>query len=122
MRGRVGSVPTKVGSTSVGVSTHVEALQLVRMVRYLINSDRDCRFGPVTEAATKDRQEDHALVTDGIVGPLTFGKADDYLYRDGDQVTYDGSVRDIGKMRRDSRGRYHDIVVRRRRPCLVHVR
>ncbi|MFE6623659.1 peptidoglycan-binding protein [Streptomyces sp. NPDC057740] len=75
---------------------------------YLTNSDRDCWFGPATEAATKKWQKDRGLIDDGIVGPLTFGRADDHLYWDGDQIKYDGGVRDIGKMRRDSQGRYYE--------------
>nr|WSZ99519.1 peptidoglycan-binding protein [Streptomyces sp. NBC_00857] len=75
---------------------------------YLATSGRDCRFGPTTEAATKAWQKGHGLDDDGIVGPLTFGKADDDLYWDGSEIWYDGSVRNIGKMRRDSQGRYYE--------------
>ncbi|UUU19431.1 peptidoglycan-binding domain-containing protein [Streptomyces sp. DSM 40750] len=74
---------------------------------HLANSGRDCWFGPTTEAATKAWQKDHGLDDDGIVGPLTFGKADYYLYWEGSEIRYDGSVRNLTGMLRDSQGRYY---------------
>jgi peptidoglycan hydrolase-like protein with peptidoglycan-binding domain len=100
------------GPLSLLVNNHSNVVGLWQGVLYadgyLANSDRDCRFGQATEAATKKWQKDHGLVADGIAGPLTFGKADDSLFWDGDQIKYDGSVRDIGKMRRDAQGRYYE--------------
>lgn len=100
------------GPLSLVVNNHSNVVGMWQGVLYadgyLANSARDCRFGPATESATKKWQKDHGLVGDGIVGPLTFGKADDNLYWDGDLIKYDGSARDLGKMRRDSQGRYYE--------------
>ncbi|WP_129838320.1 peptidoglycan-binding protein [Streptomyces sp. RFCAC02] len=74
---------------------------------YLESSDRDCMFGPVTHAATVAWQEDHGLDGDGIVGPKTFGTADDFLFWDGNEIKYDGAERNLSGMYRDSQGRYY---------------
>ena len=42
-------------------------------------ADIDCDFGPNTTYATKDWQRSQGLSADGLVGPLTFGKADNKL-------------------------------------------
>lgn len=45
--------------------------------------DIDCQFGPNTAAATRNWQSMHGVGVDGIVGPQTFGRADDNLRLDG---------------------------------------
>ncbi|MFF9192629.1 peptidoglycan-binding domain-containing protein [Streptomyces rochei] len=57
--------------------------------------DRDCWFGPTTRAATIEWQRDRGLTADGEVGPETFGYADNWLSLDGENVTYDGAVRNL---------------------------
>ncbi|MEU6184304.1 peptidoglycan-binding domain-containing protein [Streptomyces coeruleorubidus] len=47
-------------------------------------SDIDCAFGPNTTYATKQLQRKWGLAQDGIVGPDTFGKADNNLFRNSD--------------------------------------
>ncbi|MFM9589499.1 peptidoglycan-binding domain-containing protein [Streptomyces scabiei] len=67
---------------------------------YLAKADIDCRFGTDTRAATKKWQNDHNLDDDGIVGPRTFGAADDHLYWREIKIRYDGTARDLTKMYR----------------------
>ncbi|MFJ8787359.1 peptidoglycan-binding protein [Streptomyces sp. NPDC102476] len=74
---------------------------------YLPSADVDCSFGPQTKAATIKWQDDHNLGADGIVGPLTFGKADNYLYWVGSEIRYDGSKFDLYSMHRTSSGRWY---------------
>ncbi|WP_269458417.1 peptidoglycan-binding domain-containing protein [Micromonospora coriariae] len=59
---------------------------------YLAASGVDCRFGPVTTAATKRWQRDRGLVSDGVVGPKTFAKAATRLrlYEGESWFYYDG--------------------------------
>ncbi|MDH2389622.1 peptidoglycan-binding domain-containing protein [Streptomyces sp. HNM0663] len=76
---------------------------------YLEAGSQDCWFGPKTEAATKAWQRDHGLVADGIVGPNTWGKADDKLYWNSSRgyIQYRGDKYTRGPIYRDSQGRYY---------------
>jgi peptidoglycan hydrolase-like protein with peptidoglycan-binding domain len=74
---------------------------------YLGRSDLECYFGPVTRDATMRWQADRGLDADGIVGPQTFGRADDNLYWVGDEIRYNGTVQDLYNMHRLSNGRYY---------------
>lgn len=74
---------------------------------YLPVEGLDCVFGPQTRAATIEWQRDHGLAADGIVGSQTFGKADNYLFWSGNEIHYDGSVRDLTGMHRNSAGRWY---------------
>lgn len=47
--------------------------------RILENVVVDGKFGPITEQATKDWQSAYSLKADGIVGPITWGKARELL-------------------------------------------
>lgn len=80
---------------------------------YLTDWDKsgDRRFGPETRAATIAWQRDRGLAADGIVGPATFGKADDNLTLSGNRVTYHGTRWDFSDMYRSSTGRYEDYGV-----------
>lgn len=62
---------------------------------YLASTDIDCQFGPKTEAATKSWQQAHGLTADGIVGPATFGRADNDLIVSGGTLYYYGSRRAV---------------------------
>ncbi|HSX97771.1 MAG TPA: peptidoglycan-binding protein [Streptomyces sp.] len=75
---------------------------------YLPGGSADCSFGPHTKAATFRWQEDRTLGADGIVGPLTFGRADNYLYWGGSEIRYDGSDLNLYHMHRTSSGRWYD--------------
>ncbi|MEU3961166.1 peptidoglycan-binding domain-containing protein [Streptomyces buecherae] len=71
-------------------------------------ADGDCRFGAKTRTATIAWQRDRGLSADGIVGPATFGKADDRLTLSGNRVTYHGKVSNLSDMYRAASGRYED--------------
>lgn len=47
---------------------------------FLSTSQVDCEFGPNTAAATADWQAFFGLGDDGVVGPITRGFADNYLF------------------------------------------
>ncbi|MFK4099497.1 peptidoglycan-binding protein [Streptomyces sp. NPDC019531] len=74
---------------------------------YLPPEDIDCYFGEQTAAATRLWQKDHDLGKDGIVGPLTFGKADNSLYWVGSEIRYSGSHLTLYSMHRTSSGRWY---------------
>jgi hypothetical protein len=75
-------------------------------------SDIDCRFGPNTTYATKNLQKRWGLTQDGIVGPNTFGKADNNLFLSDDYnsaavlVGYSGEDRVVSFLRTKSNGTY----------------
>jgi hypothetical protein len=75
-------------------------------------SDVDCRFGPNTTHATKNLQRRWGLTADGIVGPNTFGKADNNLFLSRDYnsaavlVGYTGEDRVVSFLRNKSKGSY----------------
>ncbi|WP_237683493.1 peptidoglycan-binding domain-containing protein [Nocardiopsis sinuspersici] len=102
------------GPLSTGVNNHNLAVGLWQHILWADGylgggSQLDCQFGPQTRSATIAWQRDHGLAADGIVGSGTFGKADNYLYRDDydGTIAYDGSVRDIyGMYRSTNSGRY----------------
>lgn len=50
--------------------------ELVRIVQARCGIDADGVFGPLTEAAVRRFQREHALVPDGIVGPRTWAALD----------------------------------------------
>lgn len=50
--------------------------ELVERLQHLLGIDVDGEFGPVTEAAVREFQRRHALVPDGIVGPITWHALD----------------------------------------------
>ncbi|MEV6385865.1 peptidoglycan-binding protein [Streptomyces sp. NPDC051773] len=86
------------GPLSVNSNSHNNVVLLWQVVLvsdgYLGSAaDYDCRFGPRTQAATKAWQRANGLDDDGIVGPLTFGKADNKLRMDSDdgEIHYKGS-------------------------------
>ncbi|GIF68286.1 hypothetical protein Ais01nite_63210 [Asanoa ishikariensis] len=56
---------------------------------FIDNEGIDCEFGPGTEAGTKSFQRRYGLGADGIVGPNTWSKADNYLVNDYDTVGYE---------------------------------
>jgi peptidoglycan hydrolase-like protein with peptidoglycan-binding domain len=63
---------------------------------YFDYSDIDCHFGSNTKAATKNWQKVHDLSQDGVVGPHTFGRADNQLRNDGGGVVkYYGQVHNV---------------------------
>ncbi|MFD6446344.1 peptidoglycan-binding protein [Promicromonospora sp. NPDC060204] len=64
---------------------------------YLSPSQIDCYFGTTTRNATIEYQKDHSsLDADGVVGPATFGVADNALVRSGaHDIILDGSVRTV---------------------------
>jgi peptidoglycan hydrolase-like protein with peptidoglycan-binding domain len=66
-------------------------------------ADIDCHFGPNTYAATRNWQSRHAVTVDGLVGPGTFGRADNNLALSGSQVLYNGSALDVYFNRVDDR-------------------
>jgi Putative peptidoglycan binding domain len=47
---------------------------LVRLVQKCLRCNLDGMFGPETEKAVKDFQNNHDLISDGIVGPATWAK------------------------------------------------
>lgn len=50
-------------------------------------------FGPVTAHATREFQQKHGLVSDGVVGPITWNKAREiagYIYTNGTQLGLNG--------------------------------
>ncbi|MDG4827287.1 peptidoglycan-binding domain-containing protein [Asanoa sp. WMMD1127] len=59
---------------------------------FIDNSGIDCRFGPGTEAGTRSFQRRYGLSADGIVGPNTWSKADNYLRLQGTTVGYEDIV------------------------------
>ncbi len=73
-------------------------------------ADIDCRFGPNTAAATRNWQSTHGVGVDGIVGPETFGRADNQLRLagliGGDQyyVLYPGRVHSFRVVRNGTIG------------------
>ncbi|MEV2198242.1 peptidoglycan-binding domain-containing protein [Streptomyces phaeochromogenes] len=74
---------------------------------YLPGGSADCYFGPNTKAATIRWQADRNLGDDGIVGPLTFGRADNNLYWVGSEIRYNGRDLDLYNMHRTSSGRWY---------------
>ncbi|GAA3599715.1 hypothetical protein GCM10022223_14010 [Kineosporia mesophila] len=100
------------GTISATTRNHSNAVFLWQAVLfadgYLTSTSQlDCWFGDTTKAATKRWQDDHNLAdVDGIVGPATFGKADDKLFWSGTEIRYNGSVTDIYNLSRDSSGYY----------------
>lgn len=84
--------------TSHSRSNAVMLWQIVLWADGKFSGPSDCIFGPATEAATKNWQRAHGLTADGIVGPQTFAKADNYLVDEGvdsediHRVTYRGTV------------------------------
>lgn len=68
-------------------STAVALWQTILAIEGFIDNDGiDCDFGSGTEAATKSFQRRYGLTADGIVGPNTWKKADNYLVNDYDTV------------------------------------
>ncbi|MFE9648465.1 peptidoglycan-binding protein [Streptomyces sp. NPDC006365] len=74
---------------------------------YLPESGVDCHFGSQTRAATMKWQDDRGLDDDGIVGPATFGRADNNLYWDEIEIRYNGKVRDLGSIYRTTSGMWY---------------
>jgi len=61
-------------------STAVALWQTILAIEGFIDNDGiDCDFGSGTEAATKSFQRRYGLTADGVVGPNTWKKADNYL-------------------------------------------
>jgi len=75
---------------------------------YIARSEVDCRFGPVTTAATKRWQSARGLVSDGVVGPKTLAKAATRLgvYETDDWYYYDGAGTEIIHFGRLGNGRW----------------
>ncbi|MFI6347367.1 peptidoglycan-binding protein [Streptomyces sp. NPDC050560] len=99
------------GPLSTTQNSHNNVVALWQTVLWadglLPDSGRDCEFGPQTADATKAWQRAHGLTADGVVGPATFGKADDSLSLAGDEIRYTGSQAVVTGMYRDSTGRYY---------------
>jgi peptidoglycan hydrolase-like protein with peptidoglycan-binding domain len=70
-------------------STAVALWQSILVYEGLLSdADVDCQFGPTTEAATIRFQRRYGLSADGIVGPRTWSRADDFLRHTRDTVGY----------------------------------
>lgn len=72
-------------------------------------ADIDCRFGANTTYATKQLQKKWTLSQDGIVGPATFGRADNNLYIssvDSDFIGYRGDDIELTFFREEVDGGY----------------
>jgi Putative peptidoglycan binding domain len=73
-------------------------------------ADIDCQFGPNTAAATRNWQSTHGVGVDGVVGPQTFGRADNNLSLagliGGDQfyVRYNGRAHSFRVVRNGEQG------------------
>jgi len=95
-------------------SNAVGLWQTILEAEHLLDSDDvDCQFGPTTEAATKSYQRRFGLTADGLVGPNTWSKADNYLSSDNPTespyatVYYDSPSSYVGYLRRvTSTGHY----------------
>ncbi|MBE4733346.1 MULTISPECIES: peptidoglycan-binding domain-containing protein [Streptomyces] len=74
---------------------------------YLPGGSADCYSGPNTKAATIRWRDDRNLGADGIVGPLTFGRADNNLNWVGSEIRYAGSDLNLYNMHRTTSGRWY---------------
>jgi peptidoglycan hydrolase-like protein with peptidoglycan-binding domain len=76
-----GAAPLKNGSRGQGVAMVQIVLRYLgyEMPRSFKNRKPDGDFGPETEHAVKRFQQEHRLVSDGIIGKLTMAKLDGLL-------------------------------------------
>jgi len=100
------------GTLSTTQNSHNSVVALWQLVLnadgYLSTNELDCYFGDTTKAATKRWQSAHGLTADGLVGPATFGKADDNLRSLSDGgIYYHGTSRDVNQFYRNSSGRWY---------------
>ncbi|MBW1602601.1 hypothetical protein JJV70_10885 [Streptomyces sp. JJ66] len=72
---------------------------------YLERSDVNCRYTGPTVQATRTWQSNRKLAADGIVGPLTFGRAGEQLVERDGAVHYTGTEHTV-EFRRAEDGRY----------------
>lgn len=72
---------------------------------YLPHSRIDCAYDTVTAEATRVWQSNHGLSADGIVGPVTYGRAGRRLAPMPPWTVYRGEVRNL-PLRRDGGGAY----------------
>lgn len=73
-------------------SNAVALWQRILQTEHLYSGAIDCDFGPATEAATIAYQKKYGLSSkDGIVGPQTWGRADDYVDDGGPDGSYPGN-------------------------------
>ncbi|MGD9483826.1 peptidoglycan-binding domain-containing protein [Streptomyces sp. TRM70308] len=72
---------------------------------YLERDAIDCRYAGATVRATRTWQSNRGLGADGIVGPLTFGRAGEQLVERGEEVHYTGTEHTV-PFRRAEDGRY----------------
>ncbi|RAY17313.1 hypothetical protein DPM19_03080 [Actinomadura craniellae] len=70
-------------------------------------SEVDCVFGGGTAAATRQWQRAEGLTADGVVGPNTRGRADNYLAANGTAVTYFGATGTLSFTRSSGAGYYY---------------
>jgi hypothetical protein len=98
-------------------STAVALWQRILVTEGLLSSSGiDCVFGPATEAATVRYQRRYGLAADGVVGPQTWRKADNFLVNEYQTVGYEAidyrspNIVEIHGFRRLGNGYYETLL------------